>query len=132
MRIGIVLAITIAAAVDMPLAHADTTLTQADWCNRSGTVPVIAPFQNFTVCAKPGTVPGLFVALPQAINRAIPQQFQGAYPVDIGNAFSDWIIPDGAQPAPPTPDPQIACDNIGPNRSIVCNHEIWLKVMNAG
>ena len=114
-----------------PIAHADTTLTQADWCNQQGgNVPVFAPFQHYTVCARPGAIVGVFMAPPEAIKFAIPDRYMGAYMVDPNNAFSDWIIPAGAQPAPPHVDPQIACDNIGPGGSDICNHDIWLRVMN--
>ena len=80
MKIRIGLAAVIAAMVVMPVAHTDPTLTQADWCNQSSTVPVLAPFQNFTVCAKPGTVPGLFVALPQSDKQSNPSAFSRRIP----------------------------------------------------
>ncbi len=35
--------------------------------------------------------------------------------------------------APPPPPPQqIACDNIGPGGTSVCNHDIWLRDFGSG
>jgi hypothetical protein len=130
-RIAVVAATFAGAVALAPISHADTTVTQADWCSQhGGLVPIFAPFQGYTVCAQPGAVVGVFMAPPKAIKYAITDQYMGAYMVDPSDAFSDWIIPDGAQPAPPHVDPQIACDNIGPGGTDICNHEIWLRVMN--
>jgi len=104
----IALAAATAAALTLtpttPTAHADTTMTAAEICNRvsPGSPPKINPFTHSTACSN-ALVPGLFMSAP-TVQGWMADNYVGSYPVDPGNPFSDWVIPDGAGKAPP-PDP---------------------------
>lgn len=135
--VGTAAAVVVAAVGISPVARADTTVTVQQICDEvgPGLVPMTVVSSPELTCgdpgywAKTGTVPGLFIAPPPPISKTMARLHQGSFSTDPANPWADWVIPEGSQPAPPTPDPQIACDNIGPNRSIICNHEIWLDVM---
>ena len=54
---------------------------------------------------KTGTVPGLFIAAPPSIPRIMAELRPGSHSTDPANAWADWVIPDGSQPAPRGPKP---------------------------
>ena len=88
-----------------PVAHADQTISAAAICDQMtpGWVPMMAPLQPLAICAPAGTfLPG-FMGTIHPINQYMGQKFQGSYPVNGADPFSDWIIPAGAQPAGPAP-----------------------------
>ena len=139
-RPSIIGAAFIGAALALaPTAQADTTLTVQQICSEAGAnlvpMPVVASPElscgDPAYWASTGTAPGLFIAPPPSISRTVTRLHQGAFSTNPADPWANWIVPAGSQPAPPPVDPKIACDNIGPNRSIICNHDIWLRVMGA-
>ncbi|MFC7672122.1 hypothetical protein ACFQWH_03520 [Mycolicibacterium sp. GCM10028919] len=138
MKILVGIALATGAFAFAPVAHADTTLTVQQICSEAGPnlVPMTVVASPELGCGDPaywastGTMPGLFIAAPPSVSRTITRLHQGSFSTDPANPWADWIVPAGSRLAPPYVDPQIACDNIGPNRSIICNHEIWVDAMS--
>ncbi|KAA0077242.1 hypothetical protein CIW52_32190 [Mycolicibacterium sp. P9-64] len=117
--------LTASAALALPLAptaHADTTINAVDICHQVNPnyIPVFNPFQNAGSCADNPAAVGLFYT-PTPISGFMHGRYNGSFPVDPGNPFSDWIIPEGARPAPPPP--LIACDrtHCGPDVVVPCS-----------
>jgi len=140
MKILLGLAVAAGTLVLSPAAHADTTLTVQQICSEAGgnLVPMTVIASPELSCGDPaywastGTVPGLFISAPPSISRTVQRLHQGAYSTDPVNPWADWIVPAGSQPAAPYVDPQIACDNIGPGGSMICNHDIWVNLPSNG
>lgn len=92
-----------------PFAHADYTWTVQQICDADGPNLVATPIfaSPEITCADPeywrraGTIPGLFIAAPPTIPRIMERLRPGSYSTDAGDAWADWVIPDGSVPAPP-------------------------------
>lgn len=92
--------IAVSALTAPPVAHAGTTMTAAEICERvsPGAPPKINPFTHNTACSREA-IPGLFYSAP-SIQGWMAINYVGSYAVDPNDPFSDWVIPDGAGKAP--------------------------------
>lgn len=103
-------AIVVAAVALASPAHADSTATVQQICAEAGAglVPMVVAASAELTCGDPaywrrtGTIPGLFISAPPPLSQTATRLHQGAYPVDTANPWSDWVIPTGSEPAPPT------------------------------
>ena len=88
------IAVSSAAVVLAPVAHADRTVTASQGCSEAiaGSIPVQLTFelscQDPDVWKRQGTVPGT-EPMPALMARVFP----GSYRMNPANRWSDWVIP---------------------------------------
>lgn len=108
-KLAVLVTATVAALAVAPTAHADVTWTVQQICatKSPGTVPMTIVGSPEITCAKPESLPGLFIAAPMTIPRIMADFRPGSYSTDPANVWADWVIPDGsvpvARPSMPAP-----------------------------